>query len=254
MNRPASFRSRPICVAVRRWEACLGAASGLTRLSARHLRGCPACREFFAEDDAFAETLRRDARRWREQSAAASPALERAILRAVREAAGAGPGTGAGAGMGAGAGEGRAGDAREPISPVWARALGLSSVVAAALALVVFWPMADPGDPGAAHGLRPAPAVATVEGTEAVAMTEAVNPNPTPNPTTIPAEASAHLAAPPGWWRDLEERGAELVWTEQNPLEREIASVRDDARAVLGFLALNFLPPSPPVSSPPSSG
>ncbi len=44
----------------------------------------------------------------------------------------------------------------------------------------------------------------------------------------------------PADWRELAAPARE--WVKQNPLEQEIASLTTNARSVLGFLALNFLP------------
>lgn len=123
--------------------------------------------------------------------------------------------------------------ARKPdrdISPVWGRALLAAAAVAAALALV-FWPRPSAGGPG-----KPA---AVAKG---------------PAEETPPRIAVAAGESPRGWWKTLETRGADLAWAEKNPLEQEIESVRTDAQAVVGFLALNFLPTKPRPETPPSQG
>ncbi len=121
----------------------------------------------------------------------------------------------------------RQAELREDISPVWSRALLVSAGLAAALAFV-FWPR------------RPE----TLPETPVVAVKEAA---PRLSSPSVAAEAR-------GWWRALEARGPGFAWAEKNPLEREIESVRTDARAVIGFLALNFLPSKPKPEEPPSQG
>lgn len=79
-----SYENRPrwMCRVVRRWEDAFGTATGQTSLTARHLCGCDACREFFADDAAFEQTLRREAVRVKTEPDAG---LEQRILRAVME-------------------------------------------------------------------------------------------------------------------------------------------------------------------------
>lgn len=81
-NNSHENRPRWMCRAVRRWEDAFGAATGQTSLTARHMSGCDACREFFAEDAAFAQMLRRDAVRVKTEPEAG---FDQRILRAVME-------------------------------------------------------------------------------------------------------------------------------------------------------------------------
>ena len=144
----------------------------------------------------------------------ADSGLERRILRAVREADPA-----------------AARGFHQEISPVWRRALLTSAGLAAALAFV-FWPRSLENRPDA-------PALAVKEAT---AAPEVVAPR-------VAAAAESR-----DWWQALKARKPDLAWAEKNPLEQEIDSVRTDARAVVGFLALNFLPSKPRPDSPPSQG
>ena len=66
------------CRFVRGWASWLGARD--RGMSARHIAGCPACREFFAATDALDAGLRRDAGR---VSQAPSSDLEERIMREI---------------------------------------------------------------------------------------------------------------------------------------------------------------------------
>jgi hypothetical protein len=44
------------------------------------------------------------------------------------------------------------------------------------------------------------------------------------------------------WWMTFDARRSALAIAEKNPLQQEIDSVYTDAQAMIGFLALNFLP------------
>lgn len=206
MNNPRPARANLVCSAVRGWEARVGSTSGQTRLASLHLTGCAECREFFAEDPGFEETLRRDATRLRSVSPDAG--LERRILRAVREAA---PET-------------RRRSSRD-VSPIWGRALLASASVAVA---VVLWSLPQ----------APAPDSAVIAAAKKV---------------TVAAQPRVAAAGGEGW-KALEARRPDFGWAQKNPLEREIDSVRTDARVVIGFLALNFLPSKRPPEAPGSQG
>lgn len=218
MNK--SRRSRPglVCSVVRLWESSRGpAATGCSRLTERHMEGCAECRAFFIEDAGFEQSLRRDATRL----CAAPPdsGLEQRILQAVKAAK-------------AQPDEERM--ARQELSPVWGRALLASLAVALG---VVFWVR------------LPAPALDTVPDSARVMTT--LTTVETPRPAAKQGATAPVIAV---WWSTLEARGAELAKTEKNPLEQELESVRTDARAVIGFLALNFMPSRPEREAPPSQG
>ncbi len=59
-------------------------------------------------------------------------------------------------------------------------------------------------------------------------------------PTAGSAETLNTPAA--AWWKSGEARSSALELVRSNPLEQEIESISTDARSVIGFLALNFLP------------
>jgi hypothetical protein len=82
MNNSHPDSPRLICRLVRRWEMALGPVTGQTSLTARHMCGCGACREFFAEDLSFEQSLRRDAVRMRTEP---ETGFDQRILRAVME-------------------------------------------------------------------------------------------------------------------------------------------------------------------------
>jgi hypothetical protein len=82
MNNSHPDRPRLICRLVRRWEMALGPVTGQTSLTARHMCGCGACREFFAEDLSFEQSLRRDAARMKTEP---EIGFDQRILRAVME-------------------------------------------------------------------------------------------------------------------------------------------------------------------------
>jgi hypothetical protein len=61
MNDYRPHRTRLLCRLVRRWEMQMGPASGESALTQRHIEQCEACQEFFSEDLAFEQNLRRGA-------------------------------------------------------------------------------------------------------------------------------------------------------------------------------------------------
>ena len=196
MNSQRSHRPGPVCRVVRQWESWRGAEAGHTRITARHLETCEACREFFAEDAAFEDMLRSSARAER-NAAVMLPAagFEQRILRAVRE---------------------NAGQPERPARrmPVFAIAFSLAGAAAAvALAAIVALRMGptEPAGPSLTEARTGVRVVGDANG-----------------------EATAEVATS-AWRSALELAG-------KNPLEQEIVSVSEDAKSVIDFLALNFLP------------
>ncbi|ATC64159.1 hypothetical protein CMV30_09435 [Nibricoccus aquaticus] len=53
---------------------------------------------------------------------------------------------------------------------------------------------------------------------------------------------SAETLEAAAWWKSGKARSSALELVRSNPLEQEIESISTDARSVIGFLALNFLP------------
>jgi hypothetical protein len=82
MNNPTRHRPALSCRLVRRWESSHGTATDLTWVAERHCERCDACAEFFTDDAAFEQSLRREARGIRVEPSAG---FEQRILRAVRE-------------------------------------------------------------------------------------------------------------------------------------------------------------------------
>jgi hypothetical protein len=76
-------RSRLICRVVRGWESARGPAEGQTWIAERHMETCDACQEFFAEDTAFEEGLRRGALSLKSEVLDAG--FDFRIMQAVRE-------------------------------------------------------------------------------------------------------------------------------------------------------------------------
>jgi hypothetical protein len=58
--------------------------------------------------------------------------------------------------------------------------------------------------------------------------------------TTVAGESLTVVAA--DWLDSVDARGSALEMVRRNPLEEEIESISTDARSVIGFLAMNFLP------------
>ena len=97
---------------------------------------------------------------------------------------------------------------------------------------------------GAVAGVALAFMVSQNSGPEKIGPEVAGNQPATGNQELVTPEVSADPEREPPlrWLASVEARQSALELAKRNPLEEEIDSVYNDAQAVLGFLALNFLP------------
>ncbi len=197
-------RTGLMCLAVRRWEGAFGGGAELSRVTERHLEVCDECQAFFAEDLSFEEMMRGEARAGKRAGAAMpDDGFEMRILRAVRES----------------------GPERERVTRrerSWS--LGLSVA-------------------GAAAGVALAVALSQKAGEEPAGPEFAQAHEAAGAGLAAEAEDVAKVASTAmRWWGALDAGDSARELAARNPLQREIDSVSADAKAVVDFLALNFLP------------
>jgi hypothetical protein len=178
---------------------------------------------FFGVDEVFEQRLRRDATRAR-LDAAPESGLELRILQAVAASA-------------------RPVRARRSKAHGWTL-LGIAAVAGAACVLIFTQGPASHPREKTAPGSR-----IEIAGTPAAEQTQGDRTE------VAVAAASSSRDAPDeaGWWTSLDARQSALTLAAKNPLQHEIDSVYTDAQAVIGFLALNFLPTNPERSQRPDA-
>ncbi len=193
-----------VCRAVRAWEGAFGGGAELSRVTERHLEVCDECQAFFAEDLSFEDMMRGEALTEKRAGVAMLPVnFEQNILRAVRESQ---P-------------EVEQASRREKS---WSLGLSVAGAAAGvALAVVI----------SQNTGMQPT-------GPEFAGGRETERSGVAAHGEDVSEVASSAMS----WWGALDARSSTLELAAKNPLQQEIDSVSSDAKAVVDFLALNFLP------------
>lgn len=179
-----------------------------------HVTACADCQRFFAAGAALEPMLRRDAQRMLESTPAPSEGFERRLLDAIRDSAA---------------------TAALPSAPARRRngtwALGGVTVAAAALAVIIGFRGREESSVDPVNQPHPQHAIAATE--DAAVLAGAVESLSNGLVEKVVPSAGAMIA--------------------DNPLQQEFGSVYADVRSAVDFLALNFLPASPPASDRPAT-
>lgn len=214
----AASRPRVVCRLVRHWCAIADPANS------RHVAACADCREYFQKVNALEVGLRREAPLATRGAVAPSAGLEREILRAVRASAA---------------------EVRTAPGRTWRgwNPVLLGAAAAAVLAVGATFVVLDRGPVGA-----------PMTGPQSAAAISTSNPATTPSNTVNAADAALIAEVVDSLSSKLTDSviptASEMV--ANNPLQRELDYVYDDARSALDFLALNFLPSATAASAPPT--